>query len=138
MLIIRCAIALAALMTALAPAANTYEQAADEASTFVGTWRGESVCVARNTACHNETVVYRVTKLPDRSDDVSISADKIVNGNAINMGTLQFHYDHRLQSWVCQYPQGIWRLNVAGGKAEGTLTRADNTVFRHLTLRKDP
>ena len=86
MLIIRCAIALAALMTALAPAANTYAQAADEASTFVGTWRGESVCVAKNTACHNETVVYRVTKLPDRSDDVSISADKIVNGNAINMG----------------------------------------------------
>jgi hypothetical protein len=135
---IRCEMALGAVMVALGTAPSTCAQAADEVSRFVGTWRGESTCIAKNTACHDEAVVYRVAKLPERSEYVSISANKIVNGGAIDMGTLDFHYDQRLQSWVCQYPQGIWRLRVDGAKTEGALTRVDGTPFRHLTLHRDP
>jgi hypothetical protein len=135
---IRCEIALGAVMIALGTAPGDFAQAADEVSKIVGTWRGDSVCIAKNTACHDEDVVYRVTKLPERSDYVSVSADKIVNGSAINMGTLDFHYDQRLQSWVCEYPQGTWRIKVDGAKAAGALTRADGTPFRHLTLRRNP
>jgi hypothetical protein len=106
---------------------------ADEMDRFVGEWRGESTCVAKDTACHDETVVYRITK---KSGHASVSADKIVNGSAVNMGTLEFRTDH--DSLICEYEQGIWRLKLETGKIEGTLTRPDNTVFRRVTIRKEP
>ncbi len=82
-------------------------------------------------------VIYRIQKLPARGH-VTISADKIVNGRAINMGSLEFHYDQQLKIWMCQYSQGVWRLTVQGAKVDGTLTEPDGTLFRQITLRKDP
>lgn len=131
------AIILCALMTSLGTAPVARAQADDEASRFSGTWRGDSVCVAKNTACHDEVVVYRIQKLPAR-DHVTISADKIVDGREINMGSLQFQYDQQSQSWVCQYSQGVWRLKVQGAKVDGTLRDPKGTLFRRITLRKDP
>jgi hypothetical protein len=130
-------IILCALLTTLGTAPVARSQADDEASRFSGTWRGDSVCVAKNTACHDEVVVYRIQKLPARGH-VTISADKIVSGKAINMGNLEFHYDQQLKSWMCQYPQGVWRLTVQDTKVEGTLTEHDGTLFRQITLHKDP
>lgn len=131
------AILFCALMTAWGTAPIARAQADDEASRFSGTWRGDSICVAKNTACHDEVVVYRIQKLPAR-DHVTISADKIVDGRAINMGSLPFQYDQQSQSWVCQYSQGVSRLTVQGAKAEGTLRDPTGTLFRRITLRKDP
>lgn len=112
--------------------------APDEVSRFVGKWRGDSSCVAKQTACRDETVVYQVARLPEKAGYVSVTADKIVNGNAVNMGILEFRYDQDQHVLVCEYSQGVWRLKVDGGKMEGTLTRPDNTVFRRVTLRKEP
>ena len=122
------------LMAMLAPAAI----AGDDISQLVGTWRGDSTCVARNTACHDETVVYHLANLPDKPGYVSVSADKIVNGQAINMGTLEFHYDQADHTLICKYAQGVWRLKVVGEKIDGTLIRQDGTEFRRVTLRKEP
>ena len=58
-----CEIALGVVMIVLGTAPGAFGQAADEVSKIVGTWRGDSVCIAKNTACHDEDVVYRVTKL---------------------------------------------------------------------------
>ena len=109
--------------------------AADELDRFIGEWHGESICVAKNTACRDETVIYRITRLAGKSGYASVSADKIVNGSAINMGTLEFRYDH--DSLICEYSQGVWRLKLEAGKMEGTLIR-ENVVFRRITLRKEP
>jgi hypothetical protein len=128
---------LALLIAALAIVSVAHSQASDDASRFAGTWRGLSVCVAKNTACHDETAVYRVQKLPT-PDHVMISADKVVSGNAINMGKLEFHYDRQSKSWLCQYPQGLWRLTLAGANLNGTLTQPDGTLYRKITLHKDP
>jgi hypothetical protein len=130
-------IMLRALMLVVATVSVAHSQVDGKASQFAGTWRGDSFCVARNTACHDEAVVYRVQQVP-ASDNASISADKIVNGKAIHMGSLEFQYDQPSQSWVCQYPQGVWRLKVAGAKLNGTLTQPDGTLFRKIALRKDP
>lgn len=130
-------IVLVALMTALGAVPAARSQADDVASRFAGTWRGTSMCVAKNSACHDEVVVYRVQKLPAK-DHVTVSADKIVNGKAINMGSLEFHYDQQLQSWLCPYPQGVWRLTVRGVTADGTLVEPNGILFRRITLRKDP
>ena len=131
------AILMGALMATFGAAPAAHCQTDDVAAQFAGTWRGNSVCVAKSTACHDETVVYRVQKLPARGN-VIISADKIVDGKAITMGSLEFHYDQRSKSWLCQYAQGVWRLTVAGAQVNGTLKQPDGTLFRQIALRKDP
>jgi hypothetical protein len=111
---------------------------AEEVSKFVGTWRGDSSCVARGTACRDEVVVYQVAKLPEKSGYVSVRADKLVNGQAVSMGTLEFRYEQGQKMLVCEYSQGVWRLKLDGGKMEGTLTAPENVIFRHVTLHKEP
>jgi hypothetical protein len=110
----------------------------DDLERLVGEWRGDSTCVAKNTACRDETVIYRIAKIPEKSGYLSVSADKIVNGNAVNMGTLEFRYDQDRDLLICEYSQGRWQFKVDGRKMEGTLTRADNSVFRSVILRKEP
>jgi hypothetical protein len=110
--------------------------AADELGRFIGEWRGESICAAKNTACHDETVIYRITKLRGKSGYASVSADKIVSGNAVNMGTLEFR--HEQNALICEYSEGVWRLKFDGGTIECALIRPDNTIFRRVTLRKEP
>jgi hypothetical protein len=101
----------------------------DEVDRFAGTWRGDSTCAAKNTACRDESVVYRIT-------GTSVSADKMVDGKPVNMGTLEFHYDAAQQALVCEYAQGVWRLKIDGSKIEGTLVRPDGTLFRRVTLHR--
>jgi hypothetical protein len=101
----------------------------DEAARFAGTWRGDSMCVAKNTACRDESVVYRIT-------GTSVSADKIVEGKPVNMGTLEFHYDAAKEALVCEYAQGVWQLKMHQGNIEGTLVRPDGTLLRRVSLHK--
>jgi hypothetical protein len=110
----------------------------DDVSRLLGKWQGGSSCLAKNSSCHDETVVYNLAHLPGKPGYVSISADKIVNGNAINMGTLEFRYDQAERMLVCEYSQGVWRLKVNGEKMEGTLTLPDGTEFRRVMLQKVP
>ena len=60
---------------------------------LTGVWRGESICVQQGTACNNEQVVYYVDAIADHPGQVQIRADKIVNGEAITMGTSAWHVD---------------------------------------------
>jgi hypothetical protein len=121
------------LIALLAPVAA----GGDDLMRFLGKWRGDSSCVARNTACHDETVVYRIASLPDKPNHVSVNADKIVNGNAINIGTLEFRYEQPTRTVECEYSQGVWRFKVAGEYLEGSLTLSDGTEFRRVRLRKE-
>jgi hypothetical protein len=105
-------------------------------SPIAGDWRGDSPCVAKNTACRDETVVYHIANIPDKPGYVAVNADKIVNGRAINMGILEFRYDATGHVLTCQYSQGVWRLKVDGDTIEGTLTVPDGAVLRRVMLRK--
>ena len=93
------------------------------------------MCAAKNTACHDETVVYRIAK--PSGESVKVSADRIVDGKTVNMGALDFRYDGDQDALVCVYPQGVWTLKIDSGKMEGTLKRPDGAVFRRVTLTKD-
>jgi len=76
--------------------------------------------------------------IPGKPNGLSITADKIVDGKAINMGTLEFRYEPDQDVLICDYAQGSWRLKASGGAMKGTLTRQDKTVFRRVDLRKQP
>jgi hypothetical protein len=102
---------------------------------LVGDWKGESLVQVKNSPAKDETVVWHITKAGGPGA-LSVSADKIVNGRPIAMGTLAFKYDRARQAIVCEYAQGVWDLTLKGDKLEGTLTRPDGTVFRRVSLER--
>jgi hypothetical protein len=104
---------------------------------IAGIWRGQSSCEQKGSLCREETVVYRFSPLQDKPGSFSVSADKIVDGKAINMGTLEFRYVEDRHALVCEYAQGVWQLSVDGDKIEGTLTRSDGSLFRRVALHKE-
>jgi hypothetical protein len=105
--------------------------------TIAGIWRGQSSCTQKESACREETVVYRFSPLHGEPGSFSVSADKIVDGKAVNMGTLKFLYVEDQRALVCKYAQGIWRLSVDGEEIRGTLTRPDGSLFRRVLLHKE-
>jgi hypothetical protein len=111
--------------------------AQSQGSGVAGTWRGESVCVTDAPACHNETVIYYIKDVPDRPDLVLIQADKVVNAKAITMGTGQWQHDRAQHTLKWPTPRQVWLLKIIGSRIEGTLTLADGTVFRRMTLQKN-
>ena len=104
---------------------------------IAGIWRGQSSCEQKKSAGREETVIYRFSPLQDKTGSFSVSADKIVDGKAVNMGTLEFRYVEDQHALVCEYAQGVWRLSVDGAKMEGTLTRPDGSLFRRVALHKE-
>ena len=104
---------------------------------LVGNWRGDSICVVRPSACVDEKALYHVKKLgqPDR---YSVQADKIVNGQAIDMGTFGCEYASDKQALTCQLPKGAVHLALRGTRLEGTMNLTDGTLWRNISLEKDP
>jgi hypothetical protein len=102
----------------------------------IGIWRGDSLCVSRLSACVDEKVIYYISATAT-STRVSIRADKIVGGKAITMGTGEWQYDadHHTLTW--ETPRQTWLLTVGDGSIEGTLSLADKTVVRRMTLKRE-
>ena len=93
-----------------------------------GTWRGTSVCMDRERApaCKDEEVLYTFTRPADGAEGKAHQkADKIVDGNVVPMGELDFTYDPNVRAWVSEFESprvhGLWSYSVAGGKLSGTL-----------------
>src|SRR5436305_1657485 len=59
----------------------------------LGTWKGESICVGNRPACKNEVVVYRFEAVPGKAGIVLQLADKIIDGQRVPMGKLEFQYN---------------------------------------------
>lgn len=115
----------------------------DDGANLVGNWTGESICVGPFPACHDEKVVYRIQRAPDAKANVSITADKIVNGKPELMGVLDFKYDPEKSTLVCDFTRGnthgLWEFTVTGDSMEGTLVvLPDKTLARRVKLKKDP
>lgn len=112
---------------------------ATEDGSGLGRWTGESICVGSRPACTNESVVYKIAKPPDQARKVTIEADKIVDGQTVRMGSIDFKYDREVRTLIGQVPIGVWKLTVSGNSMEGTLTQtSDNSVVRRVKLVKEP
>jgi hypothetical protein len=98
----------------------------------IGTWEGESICTVHPSACHDEHVIYDITK-PDNGK-FNCSADKVVNGERQNMGVLECSYDGKTLS--CPFAKGVWAFDVSGTKMTGTLKLTDGTLFRKVNATK--
>lgn len=105
-------------------------------STIVGDWRGDSVCVPRESACRDEDSLYHVTRLAEKPGWFSMKLDKIVDGKPVTMGTVECSYDSGKKSLGCQFPRGAFQLTLQGNKMEGAMTLSDGTLWRRISLRK--
>src|SRR4030081_215465 len=103
-------------------------------SLVAGTWRGTSQCGVGLPACRDEIVVLRIVPSPQIAGGYSVTADKIVEGRVITMGTLEFRYDEGTSTLTSNQPQGRWVLHVDGAKMSGTLTTPQGAVARVLAL----
>lgn len=106
-------------------------QATSQAPSPVGTWRGTSLCLVKPSACHDETVVYRVTRFPT-GDTLAMDARKIVDGAEQDMGVLTCRFLPSTAELTCSIPQGTWRFHVRGDSLVGELRLPDNTKFRDV------
>jgi hypothetical protein len=85
----------------------------------------------------DERVVYNVSAIPEKAGVVSIRADKIVNGQAVTMGTGEWILDAEHHTLTWETPRQMWLLKIEGHTIEGTLTLADKTVVRRMSLKRD-
>lgn len=140
-LMVTAGIALATIV-ACAIICDASGQPGDDGSSLVGNWTGESICTGAFPACHDEKVIYRIPKAPDRSGKVTITADKIVNGKPETMGVLDFNYDGDKDTLVCEFTRGtthgLWEFKVKEDTMEGTLVVLPaKTLARRVKLKKE-
>ena len=105
----------------------------DPATDVLGTWEGESICTLKPSACHDEHVIYEITRAADK---LSISADNVVNGERQNMGTLTCSYAR--PTLRCEIPNGTWSFDLKDAKLTGTLTLTDGRLFRRVNVARQP
>src|SRR5437762_1144970 len=108
----------------------------DDESKLGGTWRGESLCVQKGTACHDEVAVYRIAAIPGKRGYFTVTGGKVVDAKEIVMGSGEWRYDIAKHTLIGDLPRGVIVLKRDGDKLEGTFTLPDKTVLRRITLKK--
>jgi hypothetical protein len=113
----------------------------DGVSKLLGDWEGESICTGGNPSCHDEHVVYHISKSPDGPDKVIIAADKIINGKPDPMYVLDFKYDAAKGTLTGEFTNSryhlVWEYTVKGNTMEGTLTLLPaKTIGRRVKVKK--
>ena len=103
----------------------------------IGTWRGQSTCLVRASACRDEDSVYRVAPVEKSETRVTLEANKIENGQEVNMGTSECSYSSSTHVLNCPLPNGSTvRFELKGDTLNGTMTRADGSAWRKIELRR--
>ena len=104
-----------------------------------GIWKGTSLCQVKPSACHDENVVYHISK---KSANVyTIQANKIVNGAEVDMGTFDsvvYNETKQTLTFTMKDRQGrsnVWLFKLDGMQMHGTLTQ-ETTLFRIVELKK--
>ena len=126
---------IASCSIALGQGTGTRVTEEDVDSRIVGTWRGNSVCLVKGSACHDEQNVYRFSKLAGRSGTFSVTASKVVGGREIVMGRGDWTYNAQKHLLECKTPD--IRMTVDGARMKGDLKLPDGTAYRRISLKKE-
>src|SRR5512141_2552012 len=122
-------LAVASLLALGSGAQSSSQQPA--AMSPVGRWRGTSVCLVRPSACHDEIVVYRITRTKT-ADSLTMDARKIVRGEEEDMGVLTCRFMSPNGPLTCAMPQGTWQFRIRKDSLVGELRLPNNTKFRDV------
>ena len=115
--------------------AQTNKDLSTADSLFSGVWKGSSICQVKNSPCHDENVVFYISKA-SKNNVLEVNGNKIVNGEEAEMGKIQFQYDPKTkQITSTSQPSSIWKLERKQNAIEGTLY-SNNVLFRIIKLTK--
>lgn len=103
---------------------------------LIGDWRGESVCLVKPSACHDEEALYHISALPSSPGRFSMRGDKIVNGKPEFMGTLECGFDERAGILHCDFAKGFLNLALSHNRLQGSMYLPDKTRWRDISLTK--
>ena len=130
------------LATILAAAASASPSPAPDDS-VLGTWRGTSTCVdrQRHPACKDEVVLYEFRRKAAEEGVVTLTADKIVEGQVVPMGELDFRWDAGRRAWTSEFRNErvhiLWSFMVRGDAIEGTLVDLpDGSLARNVAVKR--
>ena len=124
-------IVLFCIATMKGSAQNT-NQASD--SSLIGTWKGSSLCQIKNSPCHDETVIYHISKIPG-NDTFYIQANKLVNGVEEDMGIVPCLFDKKTNRLESTAYNGTWSFLLAKNELTGTLIFKGN-LYRKIKVSK--
>lgn len=127
-------LAIVAATTLLASTAAAQAAGAPQDTSPIGTWRGTSICLVRNSPCHDESTVYRITRAGG-GDSVAVDALKIVGGQEESMGVLACGVTAPDMATVvvrCAMRNGVWSFRVRGDSLVGELRLPDGSKFRDV------
>lgn len=100
-----------------------------------GAWKGTSICQVKNSPCHDEVVVYHISK-GKKSGEYTVLANKIVNGIEEEMGTIQFMFDEKQSELTGSFrTDDTWKFKLSGNKLDGTLY-VKGVLYRIINLQK--
>ena len=103
-------------------------------SSVIGIWKGTSICQVKNSPCHDEIVVYHISKA-EGLDTFNIQANKIVNGVEEDMGVLPCRFDKKRSQLTSTAYKGNWIFNIKEKSMDGTLL-LQGTLYRIIKLSK--
>lgn len=102
-----------------------------------GTWEGESVCQVPKP-CTTEHVIYEITG--SAPDQITIKADKVVNGERQWMGAIACRWSEKDQMLRCPMEgrrPADWVFHLGGNTLSGTLTmRDEKLLYRKVEVRR--
>lgn len=127
------------LLLAIPAFAHHTEDVRDE---LTGQWLGTSICTEPRGACHDETASYRFSKTKD-SDKITVSANKIVNGEEQVMGVADWTVDAEKHTVSVDLDsrRGPFRITLTwkGKEMTGTFTDTKTgRVLRNVALEHQP
>jgi hypothetical protein len=117
---------------------------AQDPKAILGVWKGTSLCVNREAtpACRDENVILEFREAtPPAPGKLNLKADKVVNGEVVPMGELDFVWDAKAGAWACELQtryHGLWSYPPPkGDELSGTLVLLpDRTVVRKAAARR--
>jgi stress response protein SCP2 len=107
------------------------------AQSFEGIWKGTSLCQVKNSPCHDEIVVYHISK-DSTGRSYEVIANKIVDGKEDYMGTILFTYDDKQKVFVSidSVRNARWKFKITGSAIKGTLMYKGD-LFRIIDVKKE-
>jgi len=107
------------------------------AQSFEGLWKGTSLCQIKNSPCHDEIVVYHISK-NSTGKSYEMIGNKIVNGKEEYMGTLPFTYDGQQKNFVSvdSVRNAKWEFKITGNSMKGTLMYKGD-LYRIVDVKKE-
>jgi len=107
------------------------------AQSFEGIWKGTSLCQIKNSPCHDEVVVYHISK-DSTGRSYEVIANKIVDGKEDYMGTIPFTYDSKQKVFVSvdSVRNARWEFKITDSAMKGTLMYKGD-LFRIIDVKKE-